>query len=131
MIVVDTSAIVAALLGRPPMPALSDRLVTGADLHAPHLIDVEFIHALGRLVRVGHLNPDRAEDARLDFAELVVTRYPHAPLADRMWALRHNVSAYGAAYLALAEALDAPLVTCDARMARSSGHDAQIEVYIL
>jgi predicted nucleic acid-binding protein len=75
------------------------------------------------------INDDRAADARMDFADLTIVRYPHVSLADRMWELRHNVTAYDAAFLALAEALGAPLVTCDARVARAPGHAASVEVF--
>lgn len=129
MIVVDTSALVAVLVARPVVPGLLDRLTADADLHAPHLVDVEIIHALRRLVLTGSLTEDRAADARTDFDALTISRYPHGPLSDRMWALRHNVSAYDAAFVALAEALDAPLVTCDARLAGSSAHSARMELF--
>lgn len=75
------------------------------------------------------LRPERAEDARADFVDLAIVRYPHEPLADRMWELRHNLSAYDAAFVALAEALDAPLVTCDGRLSAAPGHDALVEVF--
>ncbi len=129
MIVVDTSAVIGVLAGQPRVARLVDRVINDGDLHAPHLIDVEFQHALRRLVVAGAINDDRAADARMDFGNLTIVRYPHVSLADRMWELRHNVTAYDAAFLALAEALGAPLVTCDARLAREPGHAASVEVF--
>jgi predicted nucleic acid-binding protein len=129
VIVVDTSAIIGVLAGRPAATGLAERVRSDGDLHAPHLLDVEFQHALRRLVLAGAIGEDRAADARVDFADLLVVRYPHVSLADRMWELRHNVTAYDAAFLALAEALDVPLVTCDARLARAPGHTASVEVF--
>lgn len=129
MIVVDTSAIIGVLAGQPQVPQLVDRLISDGDLHAPHLLDVEFQHALRRLVVARTISDERAADARTDFAALTIIRYPHVSLADRMWELRHNVTAYDAAFLALAEALDAPLVTCDGRLARAPGHAASVEVF--
>ena len=128
MIVVDTSAALDALVGRPSDERLVARL--GEDeLHAPHLIDVELLHALRRLVAAGDLSDDAAADARSDFADLVIIRYPHQPLSDRMWELRHNLTAYDAAFIALSEALAAPLITCDGRLAKSPGHEARIELF--
>jgi predicted nucleic acid-binding protein len=75
------------------------------------------------------LTLERANDARVDFADLPIRRYPHHPFADRMWDLRQNLTASDAAYVALSEALEAPLVTCDARLATSPGHQAQVEVF--
>jgi predicted nucleic acid-binding protein len=129
MLVLDTSAALAALAGRDPDPALVARLSADGDLHAPHLIDVELLHALRRLCASGRLSTDRAHDTRTDFAELAIVRYPHEALADRIWLLRHNLSAYDATFVALAEALDAPLVTCDARLAAAPGHDARVELF--
>ena len=129
MIVVDTSAVIGVLAGQPRVPGLVDRLIGDGDLHAPHLIDVEFQHALRRLVVSGTISDDRAADARMDFVNLTIVRYPHVSLANRMWELRHNVTAYDAAFLALAEVLDASLVTCDARLARAPGHTASVEVF--
>jgi predicted nucleic acid-binding protein len=129
VIVVDTSAVIGVLAGQPRIARLVDRVINDGDLHAPHLIDVEFQHALRRLVVAGAINDDRAADARMDFADLTIVRYPHVSLADRMWELRHNVTAYDAAFLALAEALGAPLVTCDTRLARAPGHAALVEVF--
>lgn len=129
MLVVDTSAILAALAGRPRIPGLSERLATDGDLHAPHLIDVELLHALRRLVWKGDISEDRAEDCCTDFGDLTIMRYPHRPLADRMWELRHNLTAYNAAFVALSEALAAPLVTCDARLLEAPGHRSDIHLF--
>lgn len=129
MLVVDTSAVVETLAGRAPAGELVRRLAEDGDLHAPHLLDVEVLHVLRRLTRVGALNEDRAHDARSDFAELAIVRYPHEPLADRVWELRENLTAYDAVFVALAEALGAPLVTCDARLASASGVRAGIELF--
>ena len=113
----------------PKVLGLIDRIRDDGDLHAPHLIDVEFQHGLRRLVLSGAISEDRASDARLDFADLTIVRYPHVSLADRMWELRHNITAYDAAFIALAETLEVPLVTCDARLARAPGHAATVEVF--
>lgn len=116
-LVVDNSAIVNALAATPRPAGLLATLSEDGDFHAPHLIDVEFLQATRGLVRSKQLTLDRAADAHLDFASLPLTRYPHAPLSDRVWELRDNLSAYDAMYVALAEALEAPLVTCDAKLA--------------
>ena len=129
MIVVDTSALIGVLVGRPQIDALVARIVGDPDLHAPHLIDVEILDALRRLVASTDLSQDRAEDARTDYADLVIARYPHQPLADRIWELRQTITAYDAPLVALAEALDCPLVTCDRRLGRAVGHRARIEVF--
>ncbi len=129
MIVLDTSAAIAALAARPPVEDLLARLQDEGDLHAPHLIDVEVIHALRRLIAARELTEDRAADVRSDFADLAIVRYAHHPLAERMWELRGNLTAYDAAFVALAEALGASLVTCDGRLSRAGGHDARIELF--
>ena len=129
VLVVDTSAVLDALVGAAPPPGLIERLATDGDLHAPHLIDVEMLHALRRLSLRGDLSDDRAADVRTDFAELALVRYPHEELGDRIWDLRHNLTAYDAAFVALAEALGAPLVTCDGRLAEAPGHAARVELF--
>lgn len=128
MIVVDTSAIVAALVARPVVTDVSARLLEDGDPQAPHLIDIEFLHTIRRLVRSRTFSEVRASQIRRDFADLTIERYPHVPLADRIWSLRSNLSAYDAAFVALSEALEVPLVTCDARLA-SAPHAAVVEVY--
>lgn len=128
MPVIDTAAIVDVLLADDPKPLLEER-VSGGDLHAPHLIDVEFLHVVRRFVAIGRITVDRARWGRSDFADLRIVRYPHGPLLDRMWELRHGLTAYDAAYVALSEALDVPLVTTDGRLAASGGHAATIELF--
>ncbi len=129
MLVVDTSGVLAALVARKPASGLVERLARDGDLHAPHLIDTEVLHALRRLTIAGEISEDRAADVRSDFAELAVVRYPHQPLSDRVWELRHNLTAYDATFVALAETLAVPLVTCDARLATAPGHRAHVEVF--
>ncbi len=129
MIVVDTSALIDAVLGRPAKPALLTRLADDGDLHAPHLIDVEILHALRRLAPTAAVPETRLDDARTDIREIALTRYPLGSLADRVWDLRQHLTAYDAAFIALAEALEVPLVTCDRRLGRAGGHRAQVEVF--
>lgn len=129
MIILDTSAALELLVSAEPDRRLIERVGGDGDLHAPHLIDVEFLHALRRLVTRDLLSLDRANDARTDFSELTITRYPHEPLADRAWALRDTVTAYDAMFVALAEAVGAPLITCDRRLAAAPGVTAAVEVY--
>jgi predicted nucleic acid-binding protein len=100
----------------------------GEELHAPHLIDIEFAHTLRRLVREKELEPKEAQRALDDFDNLALERHAHTALLPKIWTLRNALSAYDAAYVALAEALDAPLVTCDGRLSRSHGHHADIRL---
>jgi predicted nucleic acid-binding protein len=129
VLVVDTSAILEALAARDPAPGLVERLAGDGDLQAPHLIDVELLHALRGMRMRDEISDERAADARGDFADMAIVRYPHTPLSDRMWELRHNLSCYDAAFVALAEILATPLVTCDARVATASGHHANVELF--
>lgn len=128
MLVIDTSAVLNSLVALDPPPGLLERLADDGDLHAPHLIDVEMLHALRRLVALGRLSDERAEDARSDFRELALVRYPHLHLSDRIWQLRHNLTAYDAAFVALAESLQVPLITCDGRVQRAPGI-AEVELF--
>lgn len=97
-------------------------------LHAPHLIDIEVAQVLRRLLQRKEITDNRAEQAFEDGAQLVIERHPHPPLLARIWQLRDSLSAYDAAYVALAEALPAVLLTCDAKLARAHGHRARIEL---
>lgn len=129
MLVVDTSAVLEAIVAVDPPTGLIERLAEDGDLHAPHLIDVEVLHTLRRLNALGELSEERASDARADFRELAIVRYPHVGLGDRIWELRHNLTAYDAAFVALAEALGVSLVTSDRRLSEAPGHAAQVELF--
>jgi predicted nucleic acid-binding protein len=129
LIVVDASALIEVLLGTSAGSRLAERFFAqGETLYAPHLIDVEVAQVLRRYVREKLFGAERGVEALEDLADFPIARYPHQPFLPRIWELRHNVTAYDAVYLALAEALAAPLVTCDAKLASASGHQAQIEL---
>ncbi len=127
--VVDASAVVEVLLQTERGIRIEERLFApGETLHVPHLIDIEVAHAMRRAWLQGLVDEVRAEEALDDLAAWLLVRYPHDLFLPRIWTMRHNVTAYDAVYVALAETLDATLLTCDARLAASSGHDARIEI---
>ena len=129
MIVVDASAALELLLNTPFAARVATRLFSrGETLHAPHLIDLEVAQVLRRWERAGAITAPRAEEAFEDLADLPLVRYPHLLLLPRVWALRQNATAYDAAYLALAEAIGATLVTRDVALASIPGHTARVEV---
>ncbi len=129
MIVVDASAALEVLLRTPAAAAVERRLFApGQTLHAPHLIDVEIAQVLRRYAASGQVSSERCREALTDLADLPMTRYPHGLLLSRIWELRGNVTAYDAAYVALAEALEAPLLTRDRKLAAASGHMTRIEL---
>ncbi|MGN6524328.1 MAG: type II toxin-antitoxin system VapC family toxin [Actinomycetes bacterium] len=128
MIVVDSAAVVDALTAADGTDDLRAALET-EDLHAPALLDYEVVSALRGLTLGGHLSGSRAQDALSDFEELPLHRWAcSGPLRLRAFSLRHTLTAYDAAYVALAEALECPLVTRDARLAGSSGHGVEIRL---
>lgn len=129
MIVVDASVTAAALLGAPRIgPLAADRLVGEPVLHAPHLLDLEFANAVRRTVRRELVSPDGAQLAFAELRALPLVRWEHTLLLGRVWELHENVSAYDAAYAALAESLDLPLVTADARLAAAPGIRCEVEL---
>jgi predicted nucleic acid-binding protein len=125
MIVIDASAMIEALVGRDADDQLLDVLQTS--VHAPHVLDGEVLSVLRGLTLAGTLKPKAAEQARNDYFSLTIARYELQGLADRVWQLRHNHTTYDACYLALAEALDAPLYTCDRKL-NTDGHNAEVLV---
>ena len=125
MIVVDASAMVEALVGRDADADLLDAVA--GDIDAPHLLDVEVLSVLRGLVLGGKLELGDAIQARQDFYAFAITRHETAPLAERIWGLRHQFTSYDVNYVALAEALQAPLLTCDAKLATGS-HNAEIHL---
>jgi predicted nucleic acid-binding protein len=130
MIVLDASATVDWLLQTPAGQRIEERIYSRKDtLHSVNLLDVEVAQVLRRLVREGTLARKRAEEAMEDLIAVRVTRYAPVLLLKRIWQLRQNLSAYDAAYVALAEELEAPLITRDQRIAAAPVHAATIEVF--
>lgn len=129
MIVLDASAAIELVLRTPRAERIAERALDPKErLNAPHLIDIEVAQVLRRLSQAREISAARAQAALEDFQALVVDRHAHPPLVKRIWSLRSALTAYDAAYVALAEALEAPLVTCDRKLARAGGHSAQIEL---
>lgn len=129
MIVLDASAAVELLLGgRRAAPVLVRIEPEEGAVHAPGLIDLEVAQVLRRLVRAGVMAAARGGASLEILADLPVTRHPATPLLPRIWSLREHLTAYDAAYVALAEALGCPLVTFDAALAAAPGVRARVEV---
>jgi predicted nucleic acid-binding protein len=129
MIVVDASAITELLLQTTLGTRVEQRLCREDDeFHAPHLLDVEVLGALRRLVQVGEVRPARAEEAVQDLGLLRVVRHRRLDLAMRAWELRENLTTYDAMYVARAEALNAVVITCDRPFGTAPGHAVRIEV---
>ncbi|MET0285052.1 MAG: type II toxin-antitoxin system VapC family toxin [Polyangiales bacterium] len=129
MIVIDASALVELLMQSAAGARLARRMETERlTLHAPDLILLEVMQVLRKASARGLLREERAQAAVGALLATRLQRYAHAPLAERIWSLRGNLTAYDAAYVALAESLEAPLVTLDARIAAASGHRARVEV---
>jgi predicted nucleic acid-binding protein len=129
MIVIDASALADVLLRLPSAGAAEQRILDPDEaLHAPQLLDLELLQVLRRFATMGQGQQERAAEALEDLEALRIARHPHEPLRRRIWELRANLTAYDAAYVALAEELECPLVTRDARLAKAPGHRARVEV---
>jgi len=129
VIVLDASAVIEWLLRTDKGSRIQAQIFSRAHtLHAPHLLYVEAAHALRRYVREREVTEARAEQLLQNLVELRILRHRHTSLLNRVWELRHHLTAYDAVYVALAEALDAPLLTCDAKIAAAPGHHATVEV---
>lgn len=128
MIVLDASALVELLLNTALGQAVATRIADPAlGVHVPHLADVEVTQALRRYAMDGDLEAADAAAALDDLRALDLARHAHEPLLDRVWTLRKNLSAYDAVYVALAEALDTVVLTCDGRLARAPGVARRVE----
>jgi predicted nucleic acid-binding protein len=129
VIVLDASALLELVLETPTGRAVAGRIADPATgLHAPHLIDVEVTQALRRYVQKREVDASDAADALAYLHTLDLQRHAHEPLLERVWQLRDNLSAYDAVYVALAEVLDATLLTCDRPLSRAPGSGARVEL---
>ena len=129
MIVLDASAILELLLGTPARERIQDRVFReGETWHAPHLLDLEVAQVLRRYAAAGELDGERGRQALEDLQQMPLTRYRHDILLQRIWEWRDKVTAYDAAYLALAEALASPLLTRDRRLAAAAADDVAVEL---
>ena len=129
MMVVDASAVLELLLHSSNAQTVAKRLFALEEtLYAPHLIDLEVAQVLRRYWLAGELEPERGGEALALLRNFPLMRYPHEPLLPRIWQLRRNLTAYDAAYVALAEVLSVPLVTRDRALAASVGHRARVEL---
>ena len=129
-LVLDASATVDYLLTFGAFERIAERIAVRSEtLHAPHVLDLEVAQAMRRLTSRGTITASRAQGALEDYAGLHIRRYSHGWMLPRIWQLRENVTAFDAAYITLSEALDAPLLTADGALARSSGHGAAIELF--
>jgi predicted nucleic acid-binding protein len=129
VIVLDASAAIEWLFQSPAGVKIDRRIFSVSEsLHAPHLLDVEVLQVLRRYVRDKTITAQRGQEAIEDLGDLPLNRYPHDFLVPRIWELRATLTAYDAAYVALAELLEAPLLTCDGKIASAPGHDANVEV---
>lgn len=123
--VIDASVLVAALVDTGAPGAWAEQVLAPGDLHAPEIVRAEAANTLRRLESSGAITTAEANAAFADLLQLDLQLLPFDPFAERIWALRRNVTCYDAWYVAAAEALDLPLATLDGRLARSSGPDCR------
>lgn len=129
-VVVDASALVDFLTDGVYADLVDHRVQGERAVWAPHLIDAEVGHAVRAGVRRGAIGPAAAAAALADLADLRLLRAPHVDLLPGAWSMRHNLSFYEALYVALAAALDAPLITLDTRLAAAPGLPAPVECLV-
>lgn len=120
-IVVDSSVVVAALIDTGPTGRWAESVLVSDALAAPHLMLVEVANILRRSTVAGEVSSDVASLAHAELVARRIELFPYAPLASRVWELRSNVTAYDGWYVALAEALSAPLITLDHKLTRAPG----------
>jgi predicted nucleic acid-binding protein len=129
LIVIDASALLEILLRTDRADQLMERAFEASErMHAPQLLDIEVTQVLRRLVQRKEITAARAEQSLDDLTNLLIERHEHQALIPRIWQLRDSLTAYDGAYVALAEALGAPLLTCDAKLAGAHGHRATVEL---
>lgn len=128
MLVVDASCLYEVVAGTADAEAIRARLALAGDLAAPHVIDVEVFGVIRRRRQMGDLDETAANQAVEDLADWEGERFGHRPLLARAWELRATMRGWDAMYVALAEALDAPLLTSDARLAAACGPTCRFEL---
>jgi predicted nucleic acid-binding protein len=128
MIVIDASAAIEFLVNGPKCAAVTEQIRAAQQLAAPHLLDAEVGQVLRRLTAAKLISKQCAIDVLEDLANLPLVRYPHVPLLQRAFELRHNVTFYDALYLALAEAINVPMLTCDQALANISKCTATVSL---
>jgi predicted nucleic acid-binding protein len=128
VVVVDASAVVAALVDSGPDGRWAERMLTSGSLAAPHLLPAEVANVLRRAALAGKITADAATLAHADLQALRVDLFPYEPFAGRIWELRGHATCYDAWYIALAELLDCPLATVDARLSRAPGIKCAIQL---
>jgi predicted nucleic acid-binding protein len=126
--VIDASALLELITGPTPDLRLRRTALTRQGA-APELIDLEAANVLRRAVLAGHVHPEVGRTRLQEIRDTPITRTAHRPLLPRVWELRGAITAYDAAYVALAEQFDVPLLTCDTKLGKSNGHRAEIVVY--
>lgn len=128
MLIVDASALFELLTGSPRAETIRQLMHDAGDLHAPHLIDAEVASVIQSQHARERLDDTAAQQCLHDLALWPATRWAHPPLFERVWELRANLRSYDALYVALAEELAAPLLTCDARLSRAPGPTCEIQL---
>ena len=129
MIVIDSSAVLEVLLRSQAGLEIEKRIFSPREsLFAPHLLDLEVVQVLRRYCTSGEIDSERGKEAIEDLKDLPINHYQHDIFLHRIWELRHNMTSYDAAYVALAETLPAPLLTRDTHLASVPGHEAVIEL---